>query len=180
MEEKEPKTQVYELGFHLSPDIGDENVAKEFGDIKALIEEAGGTFISEEAPHSMPLAYDMEKVIANKKNTYSKAYFGWVKFELTSDKLAAIKIKLDEMVTVIRFLLIKTVRENTLAPKKIVQKIEGAAPKRTVREKETAGPVDEAEVDKEIDAMLGDEPQAVAEVATDEVVEETATEEATA
>jgi|JI10StandDraft_1071094.scaffolds.fasta_scaffold04984_16 ribosomal protein S6 len=180
MEVKEPKTQVYELGFHLSPEIGDDNVAKEFGDIKSLIEEAGGTFISEEAPHSMPLAYDMEKVIANKKNTYSKAYFGWVKFELTSDKLAELKTKFDEMVTIVRFLLVKTVRESTLAPKKIVQKIEGAAPKRTMREKETAGPMIEAEVDKEIDALLGDEPEAVAEVATEEPAEESATEEATA
>ena len=175
MEEKEPKTQVYELGFHLSPEIGDENVAKEFGDIKALIEEAGGTFISEEAPHSLPLAYDMEKVIANKKNIYSKAYFGWVKFELATDKLESLKTAFDKIETIIRFLLVKTVRENTLAPKKIVQKMEGAAPKRDRRESEVKGPMNEAEVDNEIDAMLGDEPEAAAaEVATEEASEESA------
>lgn len=181
MEVKEPKTQIYELGFHLSPEIGDDNVAKEFGDIKSLIEEAGGTFIGEEAPHSMPLAYDMEKVIANKKNTYSKTYFGWVKFELTSDKLAGLKTKLDEMIVIVRFILVKTVRESTLAPKKILQKMEGTAPKRVMREKEATGPMIEAEVDKEIDAMLADEPATVAEVVTEEVAPEViAEEEATA
>ena len=116
MEEKEAKTNIYELGFHLSPEIGDENVAKEFGDVKDLIEKAGGTFVEEEMPHLMPLAYDISKVIANKKNVYQKAYFGWVKFELTSDKLAALKTKLDEMTVVIRFIIVKTVRESTLAP----------------------------------------------------------------
>lgn len=156
MEEKEAKTSVYELGLHLSPEIGDENVAKEFGDVKSLIENAGGTFISEEMPHLMPLAYDISKVIANKKNIYNKAYFGWVKFDLTAKELAALKTKLEEMTTIVRFLIVKTVRESTLAPKKIVQKMESTTPKRDRRE-EAKGPMNEAEVDREIDAMIGTE-----------------------
>lgn len=158
MEEKETKTHVYELSFHLAPEIGDENVAKEFGDIKALIEAHGGVCFSEEMPTLIPLAYEIEKKIDNKKETYTKSYFGWIKFELSAENLLSLKTKLETMHVIVRFLLIKTVKENTLAPKKIVQKIDtGATGKRDKRIKDPIVPIDKAEVDREIDALVADE-----------------------
>ncbi|MBP6912095.1 MAG: 30S ribosomal protein S6 [Candidatus Pacebacteria bacterium] len=158
MEEKETKTQVYELSFHLAPEIGDENVAKEFGDIKASIEAEGGVCFSEEMPTLIQLAYEIEKKIDNKKETYNKGYFGWIKFEMSAESLSALKIKLESMNTIVRFLLIKTVKESTLAPKKIVQKIDtSASGKRDKRTKDPIVPIDKEEVDREIDALVADE-----------------------
>ena len=110
--------RVYELGYLLSPAVGDENLPKTFGDLKAGIEKHGAIFISEDYPKLIPLAYEMERNIANKKNKFTNAYFGWMKFEVDPGAVAAIEkdLKLNDLL--VRFLFIKTVRENTLASRR--------------------------------------------------------------
>lgn len=161
IQEKDAKTAVYELGFNLIPDIGDEGVAKAFGDIKGTIEERGGSFISEEMPHSVTLSYEMEKVIANKKTRFGRAYFGWIKFEASGETVVTIKRAMDENPVMLRYLIIKTVRESTLAPKKILQKMESTGTRRDRREREEPKePMNKEEVDREIDALVGSEEKA--------------------
>lgn len=112
--------QVYEVGFHIIPIIGDDNLGAQVTRVRDLIEKHKGVVISDEYPKHIDLAYPMVKVTENKRTTYTSAYFGWMKFESTPEAAQAIdkEMKLDK--NVLRFILIKTVRENTIAPKKVV------------------------------------------------------------
>lgn len=114
--------QVYELGFHIVPTIAEEKVANVFGDIKSLLEKNGAVFISEEYPKMRPLAYTMFKNEAGKNEKFNFAYFGWVKYDLPKESAAEVKEKLEKNKEILRFLVIKTVRENTLYGHKLGRK----------------------------------------------------------
>jgi len=119
---EEGNSRVYELGFHLVPTLSEEDVPVTFGDLKELVLSLGGVAISDEMPKMMPLAYPMVKIIANIRNKFKTAYFGWIKFEMDSDKVLKLKKKLDLDPNFVRFLLIKTVRESTVAAKRFVNR----------------------------------------------------------
>jgi len=114
--------QVYELGFHIVPTIAEEKVANVFGDIKSLLEKKGAIFISEEYPKMRPLAYTMFQNEAGKNEKFNFAYFGWVKYELPKEATEEVKEKLEKNKNILRFLVIKTVRENTLYGHKLSKK----------------------------------------------------------
>lgn len=147
--------QVYELGFHIVPTIAEEKVANVFGDIKALLEKNGAVFISEEYPKMRPLAYTMFKNEAGKNEKFNFAYFGWVKYDLSKDVASEVKDVLEKNKNILRFLIIKTVRENTLYGNKIGRK-EGERTEATVAGA-IAGEgalVSEEEIDKTIEELV--------------------------
>ncbi len=152
-EEKELNTQVYELGYLLVPTLSEEEVPSYFTNLKDMIASFGGEFISEEMPRMMPLAYEMTKVISNVNNRFNDAYFGWIKFEMTTENILNLKAKLDLEANIIRFLITKTVRENTIAQKKFTPK-DGLRKRAKKEENEEALPMNEEEVDKEIEKMV--------------------------
>ena len=118
MSEKTNDMRIYELGFLLVPTIPEENVALEVTALKDMISARGGVFIAEDFPRSMELAYRMEKDISNRKEKFTSAYFGWMKFEI--DPLEADKIakELEKSPKLVRHILFKTVKENTIASRK--------------------------------------------------------------
>jgi ribosomal protein S6 len=147
--------QVYELGFHIVPTIAEEKVANVFGDIKSLLEKNGAVFISEEYPKMRPLAYTMLKNEAGKNEKFNFAYFGWVKYELPKEATAEVKEKLEKNKEILRFLVIKTVRENTLYGHKIGKKegektetpVVGVIPEEVIM-------ASEEEIDKTIEELV--------------------------
>jgi hypothetical protein len=68
-----------------------------------------------------------------------------------------LKKKLDLSPNIIRFLILKTVRESTLAQKRFPAK-EGGIKRKTITAKregeEEVAPIDEKEIDKEIEKMV--------------------------
>ncbi len=72
------------------------------------------------------------------------------------DKLKTLKEKLELDVNIIRFLIIKTVRENTIATKRFASR--DAMRRRTVKKDEGEAPVEmnKEEVDKEIEALIAE------------------------
>lgn len=149
----EKNSRVYEVGYLLVPTITEEEVPVVYGNMKELIASFGGVAISDEMPRMMPLAYSMVKVIANVRNKFSNAYFGWFKFTMDSDQVLELKKKLDLSPDVIRFLILKTVKENTIAAKRFVRTELHKRPA-TKKEGEEAAPINKEEIDKEIDAMI--------------------------
>lgn len=156
MENEVLKGDIYELGLHLVSDINPEEVPARFGDIKNALENMGAMVISEEMPKELELAYEMRAVIENKVQYFTRSYFGWVKFELSADKIAEVKNMMDSRNDIIRMLLVSTVRENTLSPRKLFEKKEGSS-RRKKEEKETM-PMDTEAVDAELDKILVEEP----------------------
>lgn len=111
---KGEKTAIYEVGFHLFPSISPEAVAGKFTAIKSVIEAHGGSFISEEMPKEIPLAYTIEGVQGGTKRKCNTAYFGWIKYEAPVASAPAIKAGIEKNDAILRSLIIKTVRENTM------------------------------------------------------------------
>lgn len=156
MAENESNSRVYELGYLLVPTIPEEDVSVVFGNLKELVSSLGGIAISDEMPKIINLAYSMVKVITNIRNKFNTAYFGWVKFTMDSDKVLELKKKLDLDPNFIRFLILKTVKENTIASKRFVRGgLTHAKPKMDKGENnETIVPINKEEIDKEIDALV--------------------------
>jgi len=111
--------QVYELGYHIVSTVAEENLPKEVETLKAIVLQDGGSLISEGEPKLINLAYSMTKSVADTKKKFTTAYFGWIKFETKSELMPVIKKAVDASPTVLRYLLIKTVRENTLYTPKL-------------------------------------------------------------
>jgi len=106
--------KVYELGIHLLPTLSEADVQVEFSKIKAQIEKLQGEFISESLPRMFTLAYEIPKTIKAQKRWYETAYFGWVKFELEAKSLAVFEKFVKELEHTLRYLIVKTVREDTI------------------------------------------------------------------
>ncbi|MCC7160273.1 30S ribosomal protein S6 [Candidatus Nomurabacteria bacterium] len=147
-------SRVYEVGYLLVPTLSEEEVPAVYGNIKELVSSFGGEMIADEMPRMMPLAYKMVKVVANVRNKFDSAYFGWVKFNMDGGKVVDLKKKLDLDPKIIRFLVLKTVKENTIAAKRFVRGSVDKKPRTAKNENEEATPINKEEIDKEIDALI--------------------------
>ncbi len=152
--EKESKMTVYEVGYLLVPTIAEENVGGEVTSLKDMLSLNGAQFISDEYPKMMELAYEMSRNIANKKNKFTTGYFGWVKFELPTENALTVKANLDKNESVIRYLMIKTVRESTMSTKRTYTKDASKRRPSAAAEAKLAEPIDEETIDKDIDALV--------------------------
>jgi ribosomal protein S6 len=152
---------VYELGFHFVPTVAEDALAVQFSQLKAMIEKRGGEFIAEDFPKMVPLAYEISKTLKSIKKRYNDAYFGWVKFTLKPEDIADLEKEIKAFEPVLRYILISTVRENTLV---------GSLKERDNNRKASAGKseaegevasteaqpvkINEVEVDKSINELL--------------------------
>ncbi len=147
------RISIYEIGYLIAASIPEEHVPAEAEKVKKVITDAGATVITEEAPHRQDLAYTMRrKTLAGAYDSYDEAYFGWIKFELGSGSIEAVKKAIEIIPSILRMLLIVTVRESTYLGKR--------APAVAVRlsapadEKKEAVPATIEEMDKSIDEMV--------------------------
>ena len=151
----EENSKVYELGYLLIPTIKEEDAPVNYGNLKELLVSFNGEIISGEMPKMTSLAYSMAKVTSNIKNKFNTAYFGWIKFTMNSQKVLELKKHLDLDPNIIRFLILKTIKENTIATKRFTR---GEMYKRPAMKEnaknETAIPINKEEIDKEIDALV--------------------------
>ncbi len=99
-------TNIYEVGYHLLPTLAEDTIPAHTEAVKAIITAAGGEVISEGLPELKNLAYPIEK--------QTKAYFGWIKFSVSPEEIGKIKVSLDSTKTILRHLIIGTVKESTL------------------------------------------------------------------
>lgn len=109
-----PEPRVYEVGYLLAPTVNEGDLTNERDALVALITKFKGIVISEEQPQLIDLAYDMTQMIDNKKHTYSQAYFGWIKFDVTPDLIEALTAEVEAITALVRSIMIKTERENTI------------------------------------------------------------------
>ena len=143
--------QVYEIGFHILPTVAEEKLGDEVSVLRNAIEQ-GGAVILEDFPKMRDLAYKMQKYIDTKKVSFTKAYFGWIKFEGESELAQELKKVADEHENILRYLIIKTIRENTLLtkPKERVEREEPSSEK-TAEEKSK---MSAKEIDESIDELV--------------------------
>ena len=147
--------RVYEFGYLILPTIAEEEVPAQFGNLKERILSMKGDVISNDMPRMITLAYPMQKILSNVRNKFTTAYFGWIKFTMEPAQVLELKKALDLDRNLIRFLILKTVKENTIAAKRFIRG-EGEYRRPMVKktENEEAVPINKEEVDKEIDALV--------------------------
>jgi ribosomal protein S6 len=148
---------IYEVGFHLVPTIAEDGVGAAVEKVRKLIGD-DAEFISEGYPAKMSLAYTIERATQGKREKYSEAWFGWIKFATTRNKIPALEAALNDSRDVLRSLIIETVREDIVPPKARAvfssDRLEGETIKKPQAPAEKAAPVSEAEIDKSIDAIV--------------------------
>ena len=153
---KTEKATVYEVGFHIVPTVSPENLPKEVEAIKAILGKVGATIVSEESPKMITLAYPMLKVVGPKRDYFETAYFGWIKFESEPSASVELKKALDLSEKILRFIIVKTIKESTLHGHKFVK--EGKeAPRRassTDRKPDAKPEATAEELDKSIDKLV--------------------------
>lgn len=115
-EHTEPR--IYELGYHLVPTLSEEQIGGASKAVRGMIEGISKDIISEEAPVFINLAYQVVKTIDHKNKRFDDAYFGFIKFEASPENIAKLEEKLKKDGNVLRYLIVKTLRENTFISKK--------------------------------------------------------------
>jgi ribosomal protein S6 len=157
------ETSVYEIGYLLVSSIPEEKVPEEAEAVKKIITSAGSTIIAEEAPHKETLAYTISKKnVSGGYEKYDVAHFGWVKFELGSNKIEEVKKAVELLPSMLRMILITTVRENTylgkrapaLAPIASVASAQATISGALTDENKDVAPATIEEMDKSIDNMV--------------------------
>ncbi len=145
------RAEIYEVGFHIVPIVSVDALPAEVTAIRSLIESNGGAVIAEDAPKTRSLAYTLSRMVAGKKEKFDTAHFGWIKFEMPASSISAVKEGLDKTSNILRYLIIKTVRENTMASQIKVQK---ADEKKPAEDAKPTPKMSEEDMDKTIDELV--------------------------
>lgn len=150
--------KIYEVGYHAMPNLSEEELAKVVEGIKGALAKMNAEIIAEQYPSAITLAYDIVKEIENKNRKFGTAFFGWIKFEIVGDLFSEFNAFMEKNPNILRFMIIRTVRESTLATPKLAHK---GMSRRAVPDAETAAPMDTAAVDQKIDEMIEDDATAL-------------------
>ncbi|OIO30418.1 hypothetical protein AUJ77_03145 [Candidatus Nomurabacteria bacterium CG1_02_43_90] len=123
-EHTEPR--IYELGYHLIPTLAEEQIPAASGAVRGMIERISKDIIAEELPVFIDLAYQIVKTVEHKNKRFDEAYFGWIKFEAEPKGIAELEEGLKKDNNVLRYLVVKTLREDTFIAKKFASvKVKG-------------------------------------------------------
>ena len=155
--------RIYEIGYHIIPIVKEEDIERTVGEIRKAIESAGKvTFIAEGAPSLIKLAYAMSVREGEKYTEYDRGYFGWIKFEAPASIVASLNGALKSNLNILRFVIWKTVREDTRAKLKAptLREVKRAdiikpAPRRVATE-ESAAPVSEEALEKALSEITSE------------------------
>lgn len=155
--EDNDESVVYELGYHLVPSLSEEEVALRVEGFKKAIADIGGEFIASGGPVSQELAYPMRKMKNGKWYGFTRSQFGWLKFTAAPERVHSWRDQLGADDTIIRFLIIKTVREDTMAAQPLFAEVHTdtrSSERLTDAPASDAKPVSEEELNKRLGEIL--------------------------
>ena len=104
------ETRVYELGFHLDPELPQEEVKKTYQAIRDRI-AAVGTNVAEGEPTKIPLAYTIYRSETAGRRDFDTAYFCWIAYEANGAGHDDIGTMAREESRIVRFLDLRTTKE---------------------------------------------------------------------
>ena len=168
-EEISERRNSYELGYHLVPSLGENDLALRVGELVQVVTQSGGRLISESAPQHCNLAYTMRKQRGGVWDAYNTSFFGWLRFENSPEVMASIKDALDHSEYVIRYLLITLDDAALSAPvtSPATDTLQDFSEVTVTKElekkqvKEEVAEVSEEELDKEIEHLIGVEEEKI-------------------
>ncbi len=152
---KEGTSTIYEVSYLLLPTLSEEQVPGKVAELKEALVSFGAEVISTENPVLIDLAYSMTKVMQITRHKADQGYFGWIKFEMGSENIEKVKKTFDNHLEVLRYLIVKTVRENTLLNGKMKLKSEDKTRKEEISD-ESSGVLKNEVAVEEVDKITGD------------------------
>lgn len=105
------EVSVYEVGYHLVPTLSENDVADRVDRVAKALAKLDASTLSEGQPELIELAYTMSRSESGERKDFDTAYFGWVKFEAVPEAIAALDETLKGMNDILRFIIVKTTRE---------------------------------------------------------------------
>jgi ribosomal protein S6 len=144
--------RIYEVGFHILPTVEESRLSETLVKIKDVLAEKGASVISEDFPKLRQLAFTMAKEIQGKSQKFNKAYFGSIKFELDREALAQIDNAIKSNPDILRYIIVKTVRENTVYYSKNAEAVKEEGEDKAAEK--PAKEVSAEEIDKSIEELV--------------------------
>ena len=111
----------YEFAFHILPTVTEEEVPAVFGDLKTLIDHAGGHIIQEEAPQHFDLAYTVVTHSEGKNFKYNHSFFGWVRFMSLPEHIEKLQAEIKHDGRVMRHIIIALTKAEMEHPFKVFE-----------------------------------------------------------
>jgi ribosomal protein S6 len=110
LEEVGDEPRVYELGFHLDPELPTEEVKKAYQAVRELI-TGKGTVVAEAEPMKIKLAYTISRQETVGRRDFDSAYFAWIVYETSATNHAEIIAGANAEKRIIRFIDLLTTKD---------------------------------------------------------------------
>jgi ribosomal protein S6 len=108
LEDAGGEPRVYELGFHLDPELPSEEVKKAYQSVREL---AGEGLVAEGEPVKVQLAYTISRKEVAGRRDFDSAYFCWIAYEASAPAHAKIIAAASANTRIIRFIDLLTDKE---------------------------------------------------------------------
>ncbi len=102
--------RIYELGFHLDPELPTEEVKKAYQAIREHIAGAGA-IVAEVEPEKIQLAYTISRQEVAGRRDFNSAYFAWIVYETDAIKHSEIIAAANANKSIIRFIDLITTKD---------------------------------------------------------------------
>jgi len=102
--------RVYELGFHLDPELPTEEAKKAYQAIHDMI-AVKGTLVAEVEPEKIQLAYTISRQEVAGRRDFNSAYFAWIVYEAVAADHAEVIAAVNANKTIIRFIDLVTTKD---------------------------------------------------------------------
>jgi ribosomal protein S6 len=110
VEDTGAEPRVYELGFHLDPELPTEEVKKVYKTIRDLIAK-NGSIVAEVEPEKIQLAYTISRQEVAGRRDFDSAYFAWIVYETTPAHHEEVLVASHANKHIVRFIDLVTTKE---------------------------------------------------------------------
>lgn len=101
---------VYELGFHLDPELPTEEVKKAYQAMRGVIDEKGA-IVAESEPVRIQLAYTISRQEVSGRRDFDSAYFSWIVYEVSAENHSEIIKTASADKRIVRFIDLRTTKD---------------------------------------------------------------------
>jgi len=151
--EESAEARVYELGFHLDPELPIEEVKKAYGAVRDAI-AAAGAIVAEGEPQKIPLAYTISRQEPAGRRDFSSAYFCWIAYEAPVSAHTEVLARAGADTHIIRFIDLVTTKEAARHAAEMREVLVRTPERTKTKEAADAAPEPEVALGAELDAAL--------------------------
>lgn len=109
-DENHAEPRVYELGFHIDPELTNDEAKKTYQGIRAKI-EAVGQIVAEGEPVKIQLAYTISRSETAGRRDFDGSHFSWIAYETDGAGHDAVTLAASEEKRIFRFIDLRTSKE---------------------------------------------------------------------